>query len=81
MLFAVAGAFVDAGSIAERMGRYAEADRHFAKAQYIYYEEWGAFAPASWLQEKRDGLGKHQQQFGIDIVPMVRGVVQFGKED
>ena len=79
----VARAFVDAGNIAERMGRFGEAEQYFEQAREIHYEKWGAFAPAAWLEEKCEALQRKQPQeaeFNTQT-SLVGGIVQFGDEE
>lgn len=50
--FVAAAGFVDAGGVAERMGRFVEAGQYYDRARRIYYEDWGALAPAAWVEER-----------------------------
>lgn len=75
-------AFAEAGSIAERMGCYDDAERYFKRSK-TYHEEWGAVAGAARLEEKRQALGRKQEQepnasSNQDL--LVGGVVQFTGE-
>lgn len=47
--FVIARAYLDAGSIAERMGRFGKALSYYEQASDTYYQDWGAFAPAAWI--------------------------------
>lgn len=76
--FVSAAAFVDGGSIAERMGRYDESIRYYERAKAIYAEECGAFAPAAWLEEKCEECRRKQRGYNLRNVrsPLVGGIVQ-----
>lgn len=76
--FVAAAAFVDGGSIAERMGRYKDSVRYYERAKMIYVEECGAFAPAAWLEEKCEECLRKQGGYNLCNVrsPLVGGIVQ-----
>ena len=60
--FVVARAYLDAGSVAERMGRVGKALAYYERASEIFCQDWGAFAPAAWVEEKRKTLRRTQHQ-------------------
>lgn len=82
--FAVAAAFVDAGSSAERLGHYAASKRYFEQAKTLFYEEWGAVAPGAWVEEKCETLRRKKEQemtaFGTRNF-LVGGIVQFSDDE
>lgn len=61
LCYVAARAFVDAGAIAEKMGRFGEARQYYERARGVYIEKWGAFALGAWLEDKCETLPTRDQ--------------------
>lgn len=77
--YVAAAAFVDAGLFAERIGRFVEAEQYLEQGRQIYDGQWGAYAPAAWVEEKCEGVRRKQTGNVAQRHPdqeLVGGIVQ-----